>query len=792
MKKFLLAATALSLCLTMAGCNDDKKNNGQSSTFDQLTERITALEAENKDNKSKLDAQDQTIAGQSTTITALQTDRADKETTDKAEIAALQTRLDAAETQLADKLSIAAFDSRFEDLKKTLDALPTFTSTEELKNFTDKVASLRTDLDKAPKTDAVTALSDKLGDLENKLVDATEFKDIKDYVDRVKPSLDALLAAADPATLKTLKDDLAALRKDLGDRPALTADEIEDFTDRIAALERLIETKADMPPIAVAKAAAARLLPQHFAQFSFSIIPETAAKQDSYKVYGRAGAITIEGTSPAVILTGLTAYLKQVAGVSIGWPGDSLDLLPQTLPGPTAPIETAANGQHRFALNDTDDGYSDAYKSWPEWERKIDLLAMHGINQMFMPVGMEEVYRQTFKEFGYSDEEIRAWIPAPTHQPWWLLQNMAEIGGPMSLSLLEHRVDLGQKIVARLRELGMTPVFPGYFGTVPDKFKDKHPTAELIPQGMWVGNLRRPDWLDTRNKLYPKIAETFYKKQSGLFGDSTMYKMDLLHEGGTAGSVPVDPASRAVKEALLKAHPGAIWVLLGWFDNPLQATLRELQSNEVLIVDGVSDGDSKDNETKWLSRPYAFGTINNYGGRTAVGSATATWSTRFFNWRDKTGSALTGIAYLPEAVGRDNAGFEMFTELAWRDKSFDPADWFRKYATHRYGGIDTHATEAWQILGKTAYSMGYTSPQGSLFAERPTLANDSSDKYYNSTEFAKAIPNCFRSLRNCVNHRPIDTTWFTSHARYLTMRRDHYCQRSIPPIEQRTEQNSNH
>ncbi|HEX8777353.1 MAG TPA: alpha-N-acetylglucosaminidase TIM-barrel domain-containing protein, partial [Rhodanobacter sp.] len=334
------------------------------------------------------------------------------------------------------------------------------------------------------------------------------------------------------------------------------------------------------------RAALQRLLPRWQAQFTLEALGPLKGP-DRFVIRGTPGHIVIAGTTPAVLLVGVETYLHEVAHVDIGWPGDSLSRLPATLPAPAAPIASRAVVTDRYALNDTDDGYSNAYLAWPAWEHKIDLLALHGINEVFVPIGTEEVYRRTFRDFGYSDAEIRAWIPATAHQPWWLLQNMSGFDAPAPPRQYARRVALAQKIVARLRELGMTPVFPGYFGTVPSGFAARHPGANVVPQGEWAG-FKRPDWLDPRDPLYAKVAADFYRQQRTLFGDSTMYKMDLLHEGGRAGDVPVGAAARGVMAALQTAHPGARWVLLGWQHNPLPAVLDAVDKRRLLVVDGLS------------------------------------------------------------------------------------------------------------------------------------------------------------------------------------------------------------
>lgn len=472
---------------------------------------------------------------------------------------------------------------------------------------------------------------------------------------------------------------------------------------------------------APARAALQRLLPAQQAQFILVAL-DRGQGADRFEVRGTAGHIVVAGTSPAVILTGVETYLEQAAHVAIGWPGDSLARLPATLPAPSSPIGRRAAVPDRYALNDTDDGYSNAYLDWPAWQRKIDLLALHGIDEVFMPVGTEEVYRRTFRDFGYGDAEMRAWIPAPGHQPWWLLQNMSGFDAPLSPPQYARRVALARKIVARLRELGMAPVFPGWFGTVPPGFAAKHPGANVVPQGMWAG-FARPDWLDPRDPLYAKIAADFYRRQRALFGDAGMYKMDLLHEGGSAGKVPVAEAARGVMKALQAAHPGARWVLLGWQHNPLPAVLDAVDRQHLLIVDGLSDRyEGLDRERDWHGTPYAFGSIPNFGGHSTLGANAGVWLRRFAAWRDKPGSQLRGIAWMPEASSIDPAAFALFTALAWEPLPHDEAAWFEAYADSRYGGADAHAEAAWRILGETAYAMpsdGDSEPQDGLFGARP-------------------------------------------------------------------------
>ncbi|MFI8497138.1 alpha-N-acetylglucosaminidase [Streptomyces sp. NPDC085524] len=474
---------------------------------------------------------------------------------------------------------------------------------------------------------------------------------------------------------------------------------------------------------AAARASLERLLPRHAAQFT--LVADAGAAADTFTVSGTAGAVTVRGRTGAALLTGVGWYLQHVAGADIGWPGDSIGMLPAELPAVPAPVTRSALVPHRYALNDTDDGYSGPYRTFEEHRRQIDLLALHGVNEVFVQVGAEYAYYRALQEFGYSAEELRRWIPGPGHQSWWLLQNLSGFGGPVSDHLLRERAELGGRLAEQLRSLGMTPVLPGYFGTVPPEFAARNPGAVTVAQGDWAG-FDRPDWLDPSSPAFGKLAAAYYSAQRAVFGDSTMYRMSPLHEGGRTGDVDVKAAAGAIQRALHAAHPGALWAVLGWQDDPTAELLAGVDTSKLLILDGLSDRYNRlDRETRWGGVPYAMGSIYNFGGHTTIGANTSVWIDRFTAWRAKGGSALAGIAYLPEATGTNPAAFDLFTDLAWEPGPVDQRRWFAGFAARRYGRPDAEAAAAWEELRKGPYSTSsglWSESQDSLFTARPSLS----------------------------------------------------------------------
>lgn len=302
----------------------------------------------------------------------------------------------------------------------------------------------------------------------------------------------------------------------------------------------------------------------------------------------------------------------------------------------------------------------------------------------------------------------------------------------------------------------MTPVFPGYFGTVPAGFAERNPGARTVPQGEWMG-FARPDWLDPRTDEFARVAAAFYRVQDEMCGGaSTLYKMDLLHEGGDPGDVPVADAAKGVERALRRAHPGATWVILGWQHNPPRAIVDAVDKKHMLVVDGLSDRfpTVTDREADWGDTPYAFGSIWNFGGHTVLGANTPDWAELYEKWRTNGGSKLRGIALMPEAADNNPAAFALFSELAWREGALDLKAWFAEWAHARYGARDAHAEAAWDILRRTAYGTtradSWSEGADGLFGARPALNSVRAGRWspkrlrYDAADFEPALGELLR------------------------------------------------
>lgn len=479
------------------------------------------------------------------------------------------------------------------------------------------------------------------------------------------------------------------------------------------------------------------------ANISVTLTPDTV---DAYTVSGQGEQIHIIATSPA---TALHAVRKALSADGLCW--DEVGGIRPTrqLRAPRAPLQATARFQHRYYGNESDNAYTGAYRDFASWERHIDDLAGRGVNEVLVPVGTDAVFADFLTAHGYSEAEARAWVPLPTHLPWLLLQNMSGWPEGPSMALIERQANLGARIVERLTSLGMRAVLPGFSGIVPRDFGERNDVRVHVPTKIWQG-FRRPGWLDPSDPAFSEMAASFYEASEARLGVSSMMKIDVLHEGGTSGSIDLTAAGRAIQSSLEAARPGSTWVTFGWQRNPPKDLLRGVDTSRMLIVDGLSDRyQNMDRHADFLAAPYAFGAVWSFGGDTTLGAQAATWATRLDEWADAPDSALCGIAAMPEGGFSNSFALDFFHQFGWNRADRSVGAWAEEWATARYGKAVPGASQAWRRIAETAYSLpddnNFSEAHDSLFHAWPNFDVRASTNFsptevtYDLESFAEAL-----------------------------------------------------
>jgi alpha-N-acetylglucosaminidase len=487
-----------------------------------------------------------------------------------------------------------------------------------------------------------------------------------------------------------------------------------------------------------------RVIPGQAGQFIIEII-SAADGRDVFEVASRGQNVVLRGNSAVSIASALNWYLQNQCHCDIFWNcGERLDV-PQPLPAVPQPVRIVSPHAYRYAYNFCTHGYTTVWWEWAQWERELDYLALNGANLALIIQGQESVWLQTLMALGYSEAEGRAWHVMPTHQPWMYMDNMENHGEPLPAELVQRRLELGQQILTRMRELGIAPVLPGYYGMVPPDFKNRFPQANVHTQGCWF-NLRRPDILDPTDPMFAQVASAFYAAQNQLFGGADFYAADPFHEGGSTANMNIPEAGRAI----LAAMDGAIWIIQSWHANPRQEMIDPLDKNRLLVLDlFCEDHENWRLRNHFNDTPWLWCTIHNFGGNVDMGGRLA-WMGEgpVAALNDPQKGRLSGIGALMEGSQVNPVVWELFFGNAWRSTAPDLERWLKDYSHRRCGQRIPAAEQAWKILAETIYNapVGFGEyPLNSVICARPSLNPDQRARdwvgtrpYYDPTRLVEA------------------------------------------------------
>jgi alpha-N-acetylglucosaminidase len=377
-------------------------------------------------------------------------------------------------------------------------------------------------------------------------------------------------------------------------------------------------TQADVPPSSVLELKpvldlAHRVVPWMDGKLTLVRIPKEHG-DDVFDLRTEGGRLVIRASDPSSAAMGLNYYLRYYCHRSMSPVGNNLAPV-KVLPELARPVHRISRFKYRYFPNYCTFNYSFAFADWAAWERELDWMALNGINLALAVNGTEAVWENTLRRFGYNNAEILQFLPGPAYTAWWLMGNLEGWGGPVTQRMINDRLELEKKILARMRELGIEPVMQGFYGMVPASLAKKFPNARILEQGGAHG-FRRPPILLSSDPLFARMASAYYEEMSKLYGPVRLYGGDLFHEGGISKGLDIASLGRGVQDAMLQANPKAVWVLQGWEGNPKQGLLDGLSPGHTLILNMESDDWEK--RKGFGGFPWVWVVIDDYGDNTGL------------------------------------------------------------------------------------------------------------------------------------------------------------------------------
>ena len=471
---------------------------------------------------------------------------------------------------------------------------------------------------------------------------------------------------------------------------------------------------------------------------------------------GKNNPIIIRGNSWVNIAVGINWYLKHHAGIHISWNNMNVKL-PAVLPAVKQKERHETDLKLRYNFNYCTFSYTMAFWDWNRWQKEIDWMALHGINMPLAAVGTECAWRNMLLKLGYSEEEVGKFIAGPAFLAWWEMNNLEGWGGPLPLGWYKQQETLQKKILARMKEMGMKPVLPGYCGMVPHDAKQKL-GLNVTDAGRW-NSYQRPANLSPTDSRFAEIADLYYKELTRLYGKSDYYSMDPFHESGNDAAVDYGKAGEALMSAMKRANPHAIWVVQGWNENPRPQMIANLKVGDLLVLDlfsesrqnfkdfctgentsgtGKKDFSTSKKEGIYGKHQWLFCLLENFGGNVGLHGRMDQLLNNFYLATGKKDtpkqensslltlhSSLKGWGFTMEGSENNPVMFELMSELPWRAEKITKEDWIREYCYARYGVHDATIEKAWTLLAQSIYNC----PKGniqqgtheSIFCARPSL-----------------------------------------------------------------------
>jgi alpha-N-acetylglucosaminidase len=469
-----------------------------------------------------------------------------------------------------------------------------------------------------------------------------------------------------------------------------------------------------VPPdnaVRAAEALVRRVLPTHRTSFAFERLDATGPV-DTFQLTSRGDQIVIGGTTAGAMAAGLHHYLTTYCHAAIAIDNRQLHM-PSRLPAVRGAVRMSSAYQYRYLFNYCTYGYSMPWWNWAQWEHMIDTMALQGVNLPLAPIGQEAVWQQVYTDLGLSRAELDAFFVGPAHLPWGRMGNIDGLGGPLPQRWIDQQRRLQEKILARMRSLGMTPVLQGFTGHVPPTLQRHFPTAPITQLGAWAG-IPGTQFLDPASDLFREIGRRFIQTQTAFYGTDHYYDADCFIEVDPPSRDPayLSALSRGVFESMVAADPDAIWVLQGWFfffrkdfwqSEQGRAFVGGVPDDRMIVLDLYGERNPTWKATEsFYGKRWIWNVICNQDQQVNMSGDLARMQANLAEARSAPGR-LSGIGVIPEGVGYNPVVHEFVFSKAWQPDDVNVATWVRGFARRRYGRQDRGAEQAWELLLATVY-----------------------------------------------------------------------------------------
>lgn len=461
--------------------------------------------------------------------------------------------------------------------------------------------------------------------------------------------------------------------------------------------------------------------------------------RDAFEYQVRNGKLYITGSNQIAACRGFYDYITNNGYGVATWSGDRLEL-PERLPSQKRRT-VVSPFRHHLYYNVCTNGYTTPYWTWDEWEKELDWMALHGFDMPIAPIAGEAIFARVWRDMGLSQNEIDEYFTGPGHMPWMRMGNMSGLDGAPSQVWMDAQIELQHKIINRMKELDMKPVFQGFAGFVPKAMKEHYPEIHLTTT-RWNGF--NSYMLSPMDNLFLEIQKRYIEEWEKEFGKGKYYLIDSFNEMdipfGKQGSKErydlLNKYSSIIFKSLDDVNPDAVWVMQGWIfghqrivwdPQSIEALLSGVPDDRMLVIDLAVDFNRFvwESQKTWEYVPGLFGkqwiysTTPNFGGRTALTGVLESYQNGHIEALEypERGN-LVGYGTSPEGIENNEIVYELIADAGWRREEKNLSESLEAYSISRYGSCPEGITEFWKEMTLSSYG-SFTNDARFKWQQRP-------------------------------------------------------------------------
>lgn len=358
-------------------------------------------------------------------------------------------------------------------------------------------------------------------------------------------------------------------------------------------------------------------------------------------------------------------------------------------------------------------------------------MALHGVDMPLVEIAAEAIAERVWREIGLTDAEIDDYLAGPAYMPWFRMGNLSRFPDKQPKAWRERAVRLQHRVLARMRELGMTPIAPAFAGFLPPAVRRCRPDIPLMDMHWWCEDSKWENtMLSPSHPAFREIGRRYVEEWEKEFGAFDYYLSDSFNEMKNPWKTEEETLAGLaacganVYGAIRDASPNASWVLQGWMfysdrkfwsAKTLAALLAHVPDEKMLVldlsVDYVAFHSGENPVMNWdlykgfMGKRWAWSTIPNMGGNVNLTGKLDWYANAHLEaLASPNRGKLSVYGMAPEGIENNEVIYELETDAAWRDRPVDLLAWLETYSAARWGRRLPQARAYWEAMLRGPYA----------------------------------------------------------------------------------------